>query len=339
MLSPASQLLVRNQERFSQGRWLLVNPQDSAVFTALPGELYGYHQYFDIYQQASCRHPERHHFGAEYPQNLKFDGVCIYMPKAKEQAEMLLANLVHCLVPGGQLLLVGDNKGGVKSAPKLLAPYAGHCNKLDSARHCALYGALPELPDKPFTLESWLKQSKLQVAGVDLTLCSLPGVFSHGSLDLGTRLLLEQITEVPDGPVLDFGCGAGIIGCYLGRLNPKAKPVMCDVSALALYSAEHSAKANGVDAEVLPSNGLGQVTGSFAAVYTNPPFHTGLNTDYQVTADFCRQVRPLLRPSAPLYMVANSFLRYQPLLEEGIGTVETLLDGSKFRVYRCNRSH
>ncbi|MDF2179110.1 methyltransferase [Aliiglaciecola sp. CAU 1673] len=337
MLSPASQLLVRNQERFSEGRWLLVNPQDSAVFSALSGDLYGYHQYFDIYQQASRIKAKHHHFGAEYPQSEKFDGICIYMPKAKEQAEMLLANLVHCLLPGGQILLVGDNKGGVKSSPKLMAPYAEHCNKVDSARHCALYGAIPDKAAKAFKLESWIKQFKLQVAGVDITLCSLPGVFSHGSLDLGTKLLLEQIKEVPNGPVLDFGCGAGIIGCYLGLMNPKAKPLMVDVSALAIFSASQSAKANGLEAEALPSNGLSEVKGSFAGVYTNPPFHTGLNTDYQVTADFCKQIRPLLRPNGPLYMVANSFLRYQPLLEQSLGAVEILLDGTKFRVYRCHR--
>ena len=339
MLSAPSQVLIRNAEQFATGRWLLVNPLDAQVFRELGNkQLFGYHQYFDIYQQ-SCQisQAEHHYFGAEYPCEQKFDGIVIYMPKAKEQAQMLIANLVHCLLPGGQLLLVGDNKGGVKAAPKLMAAYAEYCNKLDSARHCALYGAIPDKPAKAFTLSQWLKKTSLSVANQQLTISFLPGVFSQGELDPATRLLLEQIDHVPTGQVLDFGCGAGVIGCYLGKLNPQAKVLMSDVSALALYCAELSAKDNGINAQVVASHGLASIQGPFAAVYTNPPFHTGLQTDYQVSEDFIRRIPAMMSAKAPLYLVANSFLKYPPLLEQSLGKVEWLADTPKFRVYRCTK--
>lgn len=339
MLSAPSQLLIRNAERFAQGRWLLVNPEDAQVFRELgQGTLFGFHQYFDIYQQAcQSTNEQQHHFGPDYPCEAKFDGIVIYMPKAKEQAQMLIANLAHCLLPGGQMLLVGDNKGGVKSAPKLLADYAEHCNKLDSARHCALFGAILDKPAKAFSLKQWLKKTELKIANHSLTISFLPGVFSQGSLDPATRLLLEQVTKVPGGQVLDFGCGAGVIGCYLGKLNSDTKVVMSDVSALALYCAKLSAEDNGIQAEVVASHGLNELKGPFSAVYTNPPFHTGLQTDYQVSEDFIRQVPAKMSPNARLYMVANSFLKYPPLLEKSFGKVQWLADTPKFRVYGCQR--
>ncbi|GAB3027488.1 methyltransferase [Bowmanella dokdonensis] len=337
-LSTASQLLLRSRDLFSQGHWLLVNPLDAQIFRELGGEVQGFHQYLDIYQQA-CQsgNGKLHKFAAGYPAGSQFDGIVIYMPKAKEQAQMLIANLVHCLKPGGQLLLVGDNKGGVKSAPKLLAPYATQCNKLDSARHCALFGAIVETQGKPFRLDEWQKKIQISVADLQYQVVSLPGVFSQDALDPATRLLLEQVQKVPTGRLLDFGCGAGVIGCFLGLKNPVAKVLMSDVSALALHCAQQSASINGIRAEVVASHGLRQLEGQFDAIYTNPPFHTGLNTDYQVVEDFIRQAPAMMTPGAPLYLVANSFLKYPPILEQSLGKVTTLADTPKFRVYRCQR--
>ncbi|GGD62071.1 class I SAM-dependent methyltransferase [Lacimicrobium alkaliphilum] len=333
MLSPVSQLLVRNRQRFT-GRWLLVNPQDAQVFQELDGDICGFHQYFDIYTQA-CEQgqADKHHFGVSYPLKQAFDGIVIMMPKAKEQAQMLIANLVHCLVPDGQMLLAGDNKGGVKSAPKLFAPYSEHCVKLDSARHCALYGMQPDKPLPEFAVDNWLKEVTLNVGKHQYPIAFLPGVFSSGSLDPATRMLLENLHPVPKGRVLDFGCGAGVIGCYLGLENPQAEVVMADVSALALYCAEKSATNNGIKATVIPSHGLNAIDGSFAAAYTNPPFHTGLNTDYDVTLGFIRQLSKFLQPGAVLQLVANGFIPYLPILQENFKAVKVAAESSKFRLY------
>ncbi|WP_088329503.1 class I SAM-dependent methyltransferase [Lacimicrobium sp. SS2-24] len=333
MLSPVSQLLMRNQARF-RGRWLLVNPQDAQVFSQLEADVSGFHQYFDIYQQsAAVSGADKHHFGVSYPLEARFDGIVIMMPKAKEQAQMLIANLVHCLVPGGQLLLAGDNKGGVKSAPKLFSPYAEHCVKLDSARHCALYGMQPDKVPAPFCVEDWFKQRNIEVGQRCYPVSFLPGVFSSGSLDPATRMLLENLHPVPDGRVLDFGCGAGVIGCYVALENPHAEVVMTDVSALALCCAQRTAESNGIDVHIIPSDGLSEISGKFAAAYTNPPFHTGLHTDYEVTLGFIRQLSGYLQPGATLQLVANSFIPYQPVLQQVFKSVKVLAQSTKFRLY------
>ncbi len=58
------------------------------------------------------------------------------------------------------------------------------------------------------------------MSNVTLTVASLPGVFSQKKLDVGTALLLNNLPEVMQGKVLDFGCGAGgVISCFIGKKN------------------------------------------------------------------------------------------------------------------------
>ena len=339
MLSNASKLLLRNEELFEQGKWLLVNPLDVDIFSQLNNpQIYAFHQYFDIYQQAlSSGDSDKHCFAAAYPTDEKFDGIVIYMPKAKAQAVMLLANLTACLKPGGQLLLVGENKGGINSAAKLLGEYSEQVNKLDSARHCSLFWASIAEPGSSFDLEQWFSQTEIKVGGLTYSICSLPGVFGHNELDPGTRLLLENVKQVPAGKVLDFACGTGVIGCFLGLKRPNSTITMCDVSALAISCATRSAELNKIKAKVLASNGLSELSSSFAAVYTNPPFHTGVQTDYSITDNFIANVRSHMQGDGLLLLVANHFLKYASMIEKNLGNVSCIASTTKFKLYQANK--
>lgn len=339
MLSAPSQLLMRSADTFSQGKWLLVNPADSQIAQQLDNpELKVFHQYFDVYQQScAAGKPEQHHFSAVYSTEEKFDGAVIYMPKSKDQAKMLIANVAACLNENASLLLVGENKGGVKSAAKILETISSQVNKVDSARHCALFGAQLDKAIKPFELRKWQSELDISVGGLDYKIYSLPGVFNHGSVDLGTKILLDNLPEIKKGRLLDFGCGAGVIGCYLGLKSPESEIVMSDVSALAVHCSKESAKLNNLKVSVVASNGLMDVQGKFSAVYTNPPFHTGIQTDYSVTENFIAQLKQYLVNSGSLTLVANKFLRYSELLEQRFGAVNVMAQTTKFTLYQCAR--
>ncbi|MEP1551303.1 MAG: methyltransferase [Paraglaciecola sp.] len=339
MLSAPSQLLMRSKEVFQTGKWLFVNPTDSHISTQLNNvELHVFHQYFDVYQN-SCANgqQDKHLFAASYPTMDEFDGAVIYMPKSKEQAKMLIANIAACLKTGADLLLVGENKGGVKSASKMLEVVSSQVNKIDSARHCALFAAKIDKTIKPFELTQWQKTFDIEVAGIEYKICSLPGVFNHGSIDNGTSVLLNSEIKVPNGRVLDFGCGAGVIGCFLGLKNPKAQIVMSDVSALAVYCSKESARLNDLEVEVVASNGLTEIKGKFSSVFTNPPFHTGIQTDYSVSESFISQVKQYLAADGTLNLVANKFLRYSELLEKRFKMVTLIEQTTQFSVYLCSR--
>ncbi|MBS7676150.1 methyltransferase, partial [Vibrio cholerae] len=84
-----------------------------------------------------------------------------------------------------------------------------------------------------------------------LKVVSLPGVFSHGRLDRGTELLLEHLDKLPSGNLLDFGCGAGVLGAAVKRRYPHNTVTMLDVDAFAAASSRLTLAANGLEAEVL----------------------------------------------------------------------------------------
>src|SRR5690606_18204762 len=164
---------------------------------------------------------------------------------------------------------------------------------------------------------------------------SLPGVFSHGRLDRGSALLLEQLDGLPAGRLLDFGCGAGIIGAALKRRYPQSDVVMLDVDAFAVQSSRLTLAANGLDAEVISGDGIDAAPQQLAAIISNPPFHQGVHTHYQASETLIEKAAQHLEPGGEMRLVANSFLRYPPLIEAHLGSCQTLASADGFRIYRA----
>ncbi|WP_445401262.1 16S rRNA (guanine(1207)-N(2))-methyltransferase RsmC [Zobellella sp. An-6] len=261
-------------------------------------------------------------------------GLLLLMPKAKAEADYLLAACLPLLAPGAPVFIAGDNKGGVKAAPRLLAPYCDQVNKLDSARRASLYQAQVVRPAAPFRLADWVRRYSLPEE--QLTVCTLPGVFSAEHLDNGSRLLLDSVGEL-HGRVLDFGCGAGVIGASLLRRHPGLELEMIDINALALEASRLTLAENGLAAEVYASDGLAQVDGRFDHIITNPPFHAGLKTFYHTTETLLARAVDYLKPGGELILVANAFLPYPELIEQSFGHCDILAATGKFRIYRARR--
>ncbi|WJG09731.1 methyltransferase [Aliiglaciecola sp. LCG003] len=335
MLSATSQVVIRNKEQFEDGKWLLVNPPEAAIFEQLDNaNLYGFHQYYDVYQQCiSQLSPKKHLFSVSYSTDDTFDGAIIYMPKSKEQASMLIANVAACVKPSGNIFVVGENKSGIKTAEKLCAKIAIQVNKIDSARHCALYCAQLKEQGK-FELADWIQYHDVNVNDVSCSMAAIPGVFNSGALDAGSRLLIENLPSKVEGNILDFACGNGVIGCFISKLNPTVNMTLSDVSAIALHCTELSLQRNNLTATVTPSDGLQHIQQTFDHVFTNPPFHSGVKTDYSITEAFLASIKKVLKPKAKLTLVANRFLPYPDLIKQALGKVITIAQTTKFSVYR-----
>jgi 16S rRNA (guanine1207-N2)-methyltransferase len=102
------------------------------------------------------------------------------------------------------------------------------------------------------------------------------GVFSHGALDAGTKLLLQEAPSPPaTGNVLDLGCGAGPIAITLARRAPGAHVWAVDVNERALELCRENALRNGVTnvSVVTPPEVPDDVR--FARIWSNPPIRIG----------------------------------------------------------------
>jgi 16S rRNA (guanine1207-N2)-methyltransferase len=282
-----------------------------------------------------ARFEGRTHFGVNAPEE-PFDAAVLFLPKARDLTDYIL-NALASRLAGRELFLVGEKRSGIEAAARQLSPF-GRARKLDSARHCQLWQVTVEHAPQAVTLESLAQHYEVEMDDGPLKVVSLPGVFSHGRLDRGSALLLENIDKLPSGNLLDFGCGAGVLGAAVKRRYPHNNVIMLDVDAFATASSRLTLAANGLEAQVMTGDGIDAAPMGLSTILSNPPFHVGVHTDYHATENLLRKARQHLKSGGELRLVANAFLKYQPLIEEHLGVCAIKAQGNGFRIYRAKRA-
>ncbi|MGL5812970.1 MAG: 16S rRNA (guanine(1207)-N(2))-methyltransferase RsmC [Aeromonas sp.] len=334
-VSAVSQMLERNQALFVGKRLLVCGaleddyPRQLAELTdSLTVFTTDYCYYLGQQEALGDRILFDHQLGGAP----RFDALLLLMPKAKAEAQYLLAMMTPLLEAGADLLLAGENRGGINGADKLLAAYGDKPIKRDSARRCSLYHGELGKPVAPFELDAWFSRYECKAGDTALKVMALPGVFSADDLDLGSQMLLASLPPM-SGRLLDFGCGAGVIGAMLAKRNPELQVNMVDISALALESSRRTLAANGLQGHVQASDVYSDIDGKFQHIVSNPPFHAGLKTFYAATETFLEKAPAYLSANGSLTIVANAFLRYLPILEAHFRQTEVIGSDAKFKVY------
>jgi len=334
-VSAVSQMLERNQALFVGKRLLVCG----ALEDDYPRQLAELADSLTVFTTDYCYYRSQHtvlgeaiQFGHQIGGAPRFDALLLLMPKAKAEAQYLLAMMTPLLESSADLFLAGENRGGINGADKLLAPYGEKPVKRDSARRCSLYHGVLDKPVAPFELDAWFSRYECQAGDTALTVMALPGVFSADGLDLGTQMLLASLPPMA-GKLLDFGCGAGVIGSVLARRNPDLAVTMVDINALALESSRRTLAVNGLTGRVHASDVYSDIDERFQHIVSNPPFHAGLKTFYAATETFLAKAPDYLTRDGALTIVANAFLRYQPILEAHFRQTGVIAGDAKFKVY------
>ncbi|MDP3817298.1 class I SAM-dependent methyltransferase [Pseudomonas sp.] len=329
-MDPRSEVLLRQAELFS-GPLLLAGLPADDLLGQLP-EAQGWSWHAGEHALLAARFAGRCQFGVSPPES-DCSAAVVFLSKSRELTDYLLGVLAARLA-GRELFLVGEKRAGIERAAKQLAAF-GQARKLDSARHCQLWQVRVEQAPPAPHLESLAQHYQLQLSDGPLAVVSLPGVFSHGRLDIGSALLLEHLEQLPTGHLLDFGCGAGVLGAALKRRYPDCRVSLLDVDAFAVASSRLTLAANGLQAEVICGDGIDAAPFELSAILSNPPFHQGVHTHYQATEQLLRQAARHLKAKGELRLVANSFLKYPPLIEQHLGPCQTLTEAKGFRIYRA----
>lgn len=258
-------------------------------------------------------------------------GAVLFWPKSHALGEWWLLKLCHHLPEGTPLQVVGENNGGIKRVLKVLAALGLGCRKRDSARRCTLF----ETRLGRVAIDPEVAWSRFEAEGLQLV--SHPGVFGHGKLDDGTRLLLDELSKLlPEGAasILDMGCGDGILTAWLAQRGAKVTGV--DINAFAVEATRRTLAANALDGEALPSDVYSALPGRrFDVLVSNPPFHQERNIDYGPAGRLIGEAPAHLVPGGQLILVANAFLPYPDLLQAAFGGFQILADDRRFRVYRA----
>ncbi|MCK8044909.1 class I SAM-dependent methyltransferase [Shewanella sp. 1CM18E] len=337
MLTNASQVLLRNSELVKDQSVLVINYESDHLpkellntASSVCGLALDYHHHLMMLPYAAKNLTL--HFGHQLPNDDSFDTVIVYFPKAKALAPYLFNLAAKHLKSQGQLIVVGENKGGIKSLPKQLPSYFDKPFKADNARHCVVFLSELNAAAPKLTLTDWQSKYQLDTPQGQITICNLVGVFSEKKLDEGTQLLLENLPKMR-GKVLDFGCGAGVIAAALLKVQPELKIDCVDINAMALASCELTLAANGFSAKVFASDGLTQTNNRYDGIISNPPFHDGLASTTNIATTFVKDSAKNLQSGGLFHIVANRHLPYSDTIAEYFGSVNVAAENNKYKIY------
>jgi 16S rRNA (guanine1207-N2)-methyltransferase len=260
------------------------------------------------------------------------DLALLHLPRGREQQTEMLQLGVSMLRPGGRLVFVGATNEGVRAALRDAVELCGRAGIVSrkGGTHAGVAYApsrLLPLPDVPII------DHVIELDGHAAVLRSYSGVFASDRLDGGAAALIEAMEIASGTQVLDLGCGTGLVG--LAASVRGACLTATDVSARAVVSTERTLEANGVSADRvdLCVGATSVASAAIDTVVTNPPFHRGHDVDFEVSRLFVSEAARVLRPGGSLFLVANSFLDYQPWIAQHFTSVRVASESPTFRVW------
>jgi 16S rRNA (guanine1207-N2)-methyltransferase len=167
-----------------------------------------------------------------------------------------------------------------------------------------------------------------------LTLTTDRGVFGHGVVDSGTKLLLLKApAPPPSGDLLDLGCGTGAIALTMGRRSPKAQVWAIDTNRRARDLCRANAQRNEIDNVTVAHPDEVPDDVRFAAIWSNPPIRVGKDALHELLQRWL----PRLAEGCDAHLVVQKHLGADSLqrwLNEGGFAAERSATGAGFRVLR-----
>ena len=156
-----------------------------------------------------------------------------------------------------------------------------------------------------------------------LTLITDRGVFAHGAVDAGTKLLLLEGPSPPDkGDLLDLGCGYGPIACTLAARAPRATVWAVDVNERARGLCAANAEALGLANVLVVAPGEVPAEVRLAGIWSNPPIRIGKPALHRLLTEWLGR----LAPGGAAHLVVQRHL--------GADSLAAWLAGEGWRVVR-----
>jgi 16S rRNA G1207 methylase RsmC len=135
---------------------------------------------------------------------------------------------------------------------------------------------------------------------------TISGIFSYKKLDLGTKVLIENM-HIPEEKsiLLDLGCGYGAIGIVLAYESPESSIYLTDINRRALWCAKQNVQINldktNNNVQVLYGKNFEPFKNKkirFNGIYMNPPIRLGRKAFLNLFRDI------------PIYLKKNSFFQF-----------------------------
>ncbi|ABK44718.1 23S rRNA m(2)G-1835 methyltransferase / 16S rRNA m(2)G 1207 methyltransferase [Magnetococcus marinus MC-1] len=177
-------------------------------------------------------------------------------------------------------------------------------------------------------------------AELDCLLSHYPNVFGRQKLDLGARVLLQNLGTIPD-QVVDLGCGNGVLSIAALQRNPNSHVLAVDESWQATRSCQINLERVRTPEhfKVVWGHSLSFIEGMQAdLVLCNPPFHQHQTLTDDIAWCMFKDAHRVLKPGGRLRMVGNRHLGYHAKLHKLFGHCRSIAATPKFVVLESVKS-
>ena len=274
-----------------------------------------------------------------WPLDGPFDAATLRLPKGRESLRMGLHAAASRIGQGGSLWLYGSNDEGVRSVGPILEDVLREVRTVETRGHCRIWRGIRgevEPGQLRSALSDWESRFTLDLPDGAVQLLSYPGLFAHGRLDDGTRLLIDSLPgKLLGARVLDYGCGAGVIGLALRQRFPEAELDLVDSDALAIEAS----RRNLPDARVHLGDAWSALPDSarFDLIVSNPPLHRGKEEDFELIRKLVDGAAGRLRRRGELLVVVQRRLALGRWLEDRFASVSVRSESRAYRLWSATR--
>ena len=249
-------------------------------------------------------------------------------------ARYQIARALKMLADGGRIVCAANNGAGGKRIVKILEGFGvSDVGSVSKNKARAAWGIKTDATNLG-AVDKALQAGAMQaVESTGFT--AQPGMFGWNKVDKGSTLLIKNLPDGLSGVGADFGCGYGFLARYVLDGEPDVTMMHCldadrravQASRINLAAHEGRTMVSWADVTKIPETLRG-----LDFIVMNPPFHEGKKTDNAIGAAFIRTAAACLRPGGALYMVANSHLPYERLIQEYFTTFKECATKDGFKV-------
>ncbi|WP_086349620.1 class I SAM-dependent methyltransferase [Candidatus Enterococcus clewellii] len=189
-----------------------------------------------------------------------------------------------------------------------------------------------ENPNTAHDIEEW----SFELVGKNFRFVTDSGVFSRNGVDYGSRVLIDAFDwqDLPEGRILDVGCGYGPIGLSLAHVSGRTVE-MIDVNQRAVALAVENAAKNQIKTVDIHASNIYETLNKqqYAAIVSNPPIRAGKKVVHKILTE----AEPLLAVGGTLTVVIQKKQgapSAQKRMEEVFGNVEIVTKDKGYYILR-----
>jgi len=178
------------------------------------------------------------------PDNIQL--VLMKLPKNLHYFGQQLARLSNVLPAGTQVLIGAKAKAINPALLAIIEKNLGIASASLAWKNTRVISCISDGKPRPLA-----KAVSWNVDELKLTMSNLANVFAANKLDIGARIMLDNMPKGEFNHIVDLGCGNGILGLHAKQCYPNAQIHFVDDSDMAIASAKHNWQANKLETQAL----------------------------------------------------------------------------------------